>query len=97
MTDIKEIWGHKLQLIMNSLIFNSIGISWEFTFVSRGKSIIPEHQDQQDQDQQDQDLSWSACVHVCVYIYVCVCVLCCDRIQLGMLYASREGRCKYGR
>ena len=25
--------------------------------VSRGKSIIPEHQDQQDQDQQDQDLS----------------------------------------
>ena len=32
-----------------------------------------------------------------VYICVYVCVLCCDRIQLGMLYASREGRCKLGR
>ena len=35
---------------------------------SRGKSIIPEHQDQQDQDQQDQDLSWSACFLYCLSI-----------------------------
>ena len=53
--------------------------------MSRDISIIPQHM-----------IKCMVLYKVYGAIMLCtfVCVLCCDRIQLGMLYASREGRCK---